>query len=125
MPDQLHVLVAEDEPLAAMAIEDLLSCKGYRVTVAGDGLEAIERYRTDPADVIITDLRMPRMDGYRLIRELRSLCPTLPIIIMTGHFATDMGELADATTKPNEILSKPVSPQTILDALRRTFDPAA
>ncbi|HYG85774.1 MAG TPA: response regulator [Azospirillum sp.] len=118
MPDRFHVLVAEDEPLAAMAIEDFLSYKGYRVTVAGDGQEAIERYRADPADVVITDLRMPRMDGRGLIREVRSMSTTLPVIVMTGFLSAE-DELTDGSWTPLEILRKPVNPQVILDTLQR------
>ncbi len=119
--EPFHVLIAEDEVLAAMAIEDFLSRKGYRVSVAGDGLKAVERLRADPVDALITDLRMPRMDGRGLIRELRSMSATLPVIVMTGYLGSESGNdaLTDGTWRPLEILRKPVSPQTILDTLQR------
>lgn len=121
MPDPFHVLVAEDEPLAAMAIEDFLSRKGYRVTLAADGLEAMERQSADPADIILTDLRMPRMDGKRLIRELRAVNPALPVVIMTGYlsFGPEDEDLTDGSHPSLEVLRKPVSPQAILDTLER------
>ena len=127
MPDAVHILVAEDEALAAMAIEDFLSRKGYRVTLAGDGLEAVERQRTDPADVVITDLRMPRMDGRGLIRELRGMSPTLPVIVMTGYLAVESDDdaLTNGAWHPLEILRKPVSPQAILDTLERMLEAGA
>ncbi|MBP2227470.1 response regulator [Azospirillum agricola] len=118
MPDPFHILVAEDEALAAMALEDFLSIKGFRVTLAGDGIEAMERYAEDPADALITDLRMPRMDGHALIREMRARHVTLPVLVMTG-FLTQDTDLTDERWKPLEILSKPVNPQTILETLRR------
>ena len=52
-PAPLHVLVAEDEALAAMALEDFLSRKGFRVTLAQDGQEGLERYSADPADLVL------------------------------------------------------------------------
>ncbi|HYH39112.1 MAG TPA: response regulator [Azospirillum sp.] len=124
MPDRRHVLIAEDEALAAMAIEDFLSRKGYRVTLAGDGQEAVERLRDDPADVVITDLRMPRLDGRGLIREVRGMSPTLPVIVMTGYLAEDSDNdaLTNGTWRPLEILRKPVSPQAILDTVVRMLD---
>jgi len=124
MPDDVHILVAEDEALAAMAIEDFLSRKGYRVTLAGDGQEAVERLRAEPADLVITDLRMPRMDGRGLIREVRSMSATLPVIVMTGYLAEEPGDdnLINGTWKPLEILRKPVSPQVILETLQRMLD---
>ncbi|WP_029007964.1 response regulator [Azospirillum halopraeferens] len=121
MAETVHVLVAEDEPLAAMAIEDFLSRKGYRVTLAVDGLDAMERLQADPADLVITDLRMPRMDGHALIRELRRRDPGLPLVVMTGFLSLD-GNADDITGdawKPLEVLRKPVSPQMILDTLER------
>ncbi len=121
MPDSVHILVAEDEPLAAMALEDFLSRRGFRVTLAQDGLEAMERHRDDPADAVITDLRMPRMDGRALIRELRAQSATLPLVVMTGFLSMDEGQddLTSDRWKPLEILRKPVSPQVIVDTLLR------
>ncbi|MBP2314438.1 response regulator [Azospirillum soli] len=120
-PAPVHILVAEDEPLAAMALEDFLSRRGFRVTLAQDGLEAMERHRDDPADAVITDLRMPRMDGRALIRELRSQSATLPLVVMTGFLSMDEGQddLTSDRWKPLEILRKPVSPQVIVDTLLR------
>ena len=121
MPDTLHILVAEDEPLAAMALEDFLTGKGFRVTLAQDGQEALERHQADPADLVITDLRMPRMDGRALIRELRAQSATLPLVVMTGFLSMDEGQddLTSDRWKPLEILRKPVSPQVIVDTLLR------
>ena len=121
MPDSVHILVAEDEPLAAMALEDFLSRRGFRVTLAQDGLEAMERHRDDPADAVITDLRMPRMDGRALIRELRAQSATLPLVVMTRFLSMDEGQddLTSDRWKPLEILRKPVSPQVIVDTLLR------
>jgi len=123
MPDPvtapLHVLVAEDEALAAMALEDFLSRKGFRVTLAQDGQEGLERYSADPADLVITDLRMPRMDGRALIRELRTRAAGLPILVMTGFLSMEAGEedLTSDRWQPLVVLRKPVSPQVILDTL--------
>lgn len=120
-PAPAHILVAEDEFLAAMALEDFLSRKGFRVTLAQDGLEAIERYREDPPDAVVTDLRMPRMDGRALIRELRARDAALPLVVMTGYLSMEDGQddLTSDRWKPLEILRKPVSPQAILDTLQR------
>ncbi|MBK3732620.1 response regulator [Azospirillum brasilense] len=115
----MHVLVAEDESLAAMALEDFLSRKGYRVTLAQDGQEGLERYSADPADLVITDLRMPRMDGRALIRELRTRAADLPILVITGFLSMEAGEddLTADRWQPLVVLRKPVSPQVILDTL--------
>ncbi|WP_448204742.1 response regulator [Azospirillum sp. sgz302134] len=126
MPDPAHILVAEDEALAAMALEDFLSRKGYRVTLAQDGLEALEAFHNDPADLVITDLRMPRMDGHALIRELRSRHADLPLLVMTGFLSLEPGQddLTADRWKPLEVLRKPVSPQDILTTMARLMNRA-
>ena len=65
-----HILVVEDEAISAFALEDLLTSHGYRVTVALNGLAGLEAMERDPADAILTDLRMPKLDGKEMIRRL-------------------------------------------------------
>jgi len=85
MPSFPHVIIAEDEPLVAVTVGGMLEEGGYRVTVARDGLEALELDARDPADVLVTDLRMPRLDGIGLIGRMRERRPGLPIVVMTGY----------------------------------------
>lgn len=79
-----HVLLAEDEDLVAMVVAEVLESKGFRVTVTHNGLAAAEAEAADPADLLITDMRMPVMDGAALIRILRQRHPDLPIVVTTG-----------------------------------------
>lgn len=79
-----HVLIAEDETLVALAMAFILESEGYRVTVACNGVEAVEADVDDPADILITDMRMPVMDGAALIRAIRERRPDLPIIVVSG-----------------------------------------
>ncbi|WP_395459668.1 response regulator [Azospirillum melinis] len=118
MPDRFHILIAEDEVLAAMALEDFLSFKGFRVTVAANGVEALERYAAEQIHALVTDLRMPRMDGETLIREIRDRDATLPVVVMTGYLTED-SDLKQERWKPLEIFSKPVNPRTICNTLHR------
>ncbi|CBS86463.1 response regulator [Azospirillum lipoferum] len=118
MPDPLHILIAEDEVLAAMALEDFLSLKGFRVTVAANGAEALERYGREQVHALVTDLRMPRMDGQTLIREIRNRDAALPVVVMTGYLTED-SDLKHERWRPLEILSKPVNPRIICETLHR------
>jgi CheY-like chemotaxis protein len=117
-----HVLVAEDEVLAAMALEDFLTEFGYRVSVAHDGLKALEIDRADPADILLTDLRMPRMDGCALIHDLRKSRADLPIIVMTGYLSDEIGRKLDEANGPMAVLSKPVDPAEIHKHIQRLLD---
>lgn len=115
----VHILVAEDEVLVAWALRSILEEAGYRVTVAHDGEQALALQARDPADVLLTDLQMPRLDGYGLIRELRADHPTLPVIVMTGAPETSgLAGLHGETAAGTIVMAKPVSPQPVLSALR-------
>lgn len=111
----VHVLVVDDEPLAIIALRDVLEWSGLRVTTAADGEAAMRAFRDSPADLLITDLMMPRMDGATLIGRLRETTPGLPVIVMTGQppaggVAAFQGRAHGAT----RMLLKPISPAALL-----------
>ena len=83
------VLVVEDEAALGAAVADALTDAGFRVERAGDGLEALERVRAQPFDLIVCDLKMPRLDGAAFYRELEALDPTMTsrILFVTGDVA--------------------------------------
>ena len=68
----IHVLVVEDHADTREVLDTLLRTEGYDVTIAADGVEALERYRQRPADVVLIDVFMPRKDGIETILELRA-----------------------------------------------------
>lgn len=115
----VHILVAEDEVLVAWALRAILEEAGYRVTVAHDGVRALALAAGDPADVLLTDLQMPHLDGRGLIHQLRSARPALPVIVMTG--APDAGGLDGLRGEASAytvVMAKPMSPQPVLAAVR-------
>lgn len=81
----VHILVAEDEDLVAMALAEVLEAEGFRVTVTHNGQKAIDTDVLDPADLLVTDMRMPIIGGKALIETLRAKRPNLPVIVMTGY----------------------------------------
>lgn len=88
-PAGARVLLVEDEPALAAAVADALADAGYRIERAADGEEALERVAGRPFDLVICDLKMPRLDGrafYRLLRE-RNPALTRRIIFVTGDVA--------------------------------------
>ena len=104
-----HILVVEDEVEAAAALANFLRDEGFKVSVAHNGREGLNTYRALRPDVVITDIRMPGMDGASLIQALRSERADLPIIAVTGH----MGETEHLEVGPGlapvKIMKKPVS----------------
>ncbi|HVU20009.1 MAG TPA: response regulator [Rhizomicrobium sp.] len=79
------VLVVEDEPLVRMVAVEVLRDSGYEVLEAGDGLEALEVLRGSAVDVLITDVQMPRMNGYQLAEAAIDRWPGLKVLIVTGY----------------------------------------
>lgn len=82
-----RVLLVDDDALVRRAAAATLHSLGYEVTVATDGIHALELFReaTEPFRVVILDLRMPRMDGETTFEELHRLAPSLPIVIWSGY----------------------------------------
>jgi CheY-like chemotaxis protein len=119
MAAQPHVLVVDDEALAAMALEGVLRRRGFRVSVAGNGQEALDIWNRDRADAVVTDLKMPRMTGDELAARLRSAAPLLPVIVASGFLSeTVEHRLRHDINGPLKIFTKPVDLAGMLRALK-------
>jgi CheY-like chemotaxis protein len=80
------ILLVDDEAGFAELLRDLLEMDGYEVTVAGDGVEAIEKLETLTPDVIISDVVMPRMNGFEMFRQIKTTPKTssIPFLFISG-----------------------------------------
>ena len=79
-----RILVVEDEPGIALALEDDLTLEGHRVTVADDGVKAIAAARAEPFDLILLDVMLPHKDGFEVCRDLRRAGLCTPILMLTA-----------------------------------------
>jgi two-component system, OmpR family, KDP operon response regulator KdpE len=109
-----NILVVDDEPQITRVLKTTLSSQGYGVRSAGNGQEALDEMKGWSPDLVITDLRMPKMDGLELCRDIRSRS-TVPIIVLSvkGEEAVKVQALDagadDYITKPfsvNELLAR-------------------
>jgi len=126
MADEKHkVLIIDDEPQITRVLKTTLSSHGYSTRTASDGDDAVQVMKEWPPDLVITDLRMPNMDGLQLCRHLRSRSQ-VPIIVLSvrGEERTKVEALDagadDYVTKPfstNELLAR------VRAALRRASSP--
>ena len=115
----LRVLMAEDEPLAAEVIEEGLVEAGFEVLAANDGQEAFDLAANGAGfDLLLTDLRMPRLDGKELIAKLRAERPDLPVVVMTGFPPPDGAASLQAGRGPLRLLTKPIGITPLIAALR-------
>ena len=88
-----RVLLVEDNADLAFGLHNALEIAGYEVLVAGDGLTGLEQARTAAPDLVILDLMLPGLDGYRVLRALREDGSAVPVLILTAR-----GEEADKVT---------------------------
>lgn len=111
------VLLVEDEAESQELVRSFLQSAGYIVAVARDGSEALDHVRVNHVDAVVTDLKMPVVNGLRLIRELRSTGDSVPILAISGHnrdqllLAEDLGA--------NAALAKPLDKLELLNLLDR------
>lgn len=84
-----HIVVVEDEPAIRRGVVDALRLSGYAVTEASDGAAGLQLASTSPADLVLLDLMLPKMDGLEVLQELRKVRPTLPVIVLTARGGED------------------------------------
>ena len=119
-----HILVVDDETLAADAMADYLARKGYRVSTAQDGDGALRVYAADPMDLVVTDIRMPKSDGNELIAVLRRRNQELPIIVVSGQM--DMEPNVEGLgLNRDAVLKKPVDLRELGALVETVLDGAA
>ncbi|MDO9711315.1 response regulator [Paracraurococcus lichenis] len=115
----LRVLMAEDEWLAAEVLAEGLEEAGFSVLTAADGQAALELAAAGAAfDLLLTDLRMPRLDGRELIARLRAERPDLPVVVMTGFPPPDGTEALHFGRAPIRLLTKPIEIAPLVAALK-------
>jgi two-component system, sensor histidine kinase len=113
----LRVLYADDRPEMQRAVERLLRAAGASVTIAQDGLEATEIASTERFDLIVMDLRMPRMDGFEAARVLRATGYRLPLLAVTAD-ATAVVRANALAAGFDAVHPKPFVLRDLADAMR-------
>jgi len=116
-----RLLIVDDEPSARSGLERLLRQDGYEVDVADGGEAAIAIASERPPDVVLTDLKMPNMDGVELLQRLRQQDPDLPVIVITAS-----GDVASAVRAmrvgAEDYLTKPVDFDALTVAIERALE---
>jgi excisionase family DNA binding protein len=115
-----RVLIVDDEQAVRDLVSKTLSMADYEVETADDGPSAVERLRTTDYDLLITDLKMPGMDGLSVIREARRKSHELPIIIITG-FSTEASAIEAINLGVSGYLTKPFRLPRIVSAAARAL----
>ncbi|MCY3023850.1 MAG: sigma-54 dependent transcriptional regulator, partial [Planctomycetota bacterium] len=124
MREPRTVLIADDEPLKVLTLEEHLVQAGYKVVTAVNGDEALKVLQEQPIDALVTDVRMPGLDGLALLEESMKLNPLRPVLVMSGY-----SEVQDAVRAMKagaiDYMVKPVSGEEITLRLDRALSESA
>ena len=117
------ILIVEDTVLLAEAIADMLRMEGYRVTISSNGVEALAVLDYHRPDLIISDLRMPFMDGIEFIRQVRKQDEQhkIPIIVLSAQ-AGESNKVESAQAGANLFLIKPFDDQELVSAINKLIE---
>jgi DNA-binding NtrC family response regulator len=118
-----RVLIVDDEANARAALSEILREEGYETETAADGFKALGRLATFTPDLILTDLKMPGLDGIGLIREARTAAPSAAAVVMTAFGTIDSAVEAMKLGAEN-YLTKPLDPKSTLAVVERAVEKA-
>ncbi len=114
------ILVIDDEAIVRVSCERVLKPEGYHVVVTPKGTEAIGMLENEQFDLVLTDLKMPDMDGLEVLKTIKSKWPDMIVIIITGY-----GTISTAVQAMKlgayEYIEKPFTPEDILNAVNKAL----
>ena len=118
----MHILLVDDEEDILVALADVLTDLGHSVICCGDGEEALARFADESFDLVLSDVRMPKMDGVQLAGALAERCPGLPIVLISGHGEDGPVEQA-APSNSLGFLRKPIRIRDLQECIASVLPP--
>lgn len=113
-----RILVVDDDPLLLELLTDTLTAVGYEAAPASDGAIALDMLQTEPYDLMITDIKMPGIDGLQLLRRVRRHYPKMPVLFITGVASPEV----IGSAEPDGLLAKPFRISRIEEMIRQTLN---
>ena len=115
---QVNVLIVDDDRDVLSTLSEILTELRLHTMTAADGVEALEQIKTRPIDLIITDLMMPRMNGFELIQNVRQINANIPIAVISGH--GDVNNVVNALSRgAYNFITKPFTVKEIENIVKR------
>ena len=115
----MRILLADDEVEILRLYGDMLQGNGHEVVTAENGREVLDEVAGGDYDLLVLDLFMPQIDGFKALKELRARGSEVPVIVMTGHFPDDVVTKGIQDSGVSEVLRKPVMITTLMNAVNR------
>jgi len=121
MAKRADILLVDDEEALCVAAEKILAKEGYRVITVNTGQEGIARFESDGADLLITDLMLPDLDGISLLKRAKELRPTVEVIVITGHGTVEKAVEA-MRLGAYDFIEKPLDRAALLKAVGKAVE---
>ncbi len=118
------ILIVEDDPAVGESLRLLLAKRGYRLYLASNGKEALQRLRQETIDLVITDLVMPKMDGIALLEEVKELRPEVEVIVISAQGTIEKAVQA-MKLGAFDFIEKPINPRVISLVVERALEKQA
>lgn len=120
MKQSITVMVVDDELMMRKLVERVLTRDGFQVVLAGDGEEALRLLTERRVEIIISDINMPRLNGFELLRSVKQLYPNIAVVMMTAY--GDTYSVNDALLLgADEYVTKPFQSHEIALIVERTY----
>jgi two-component system, NtrC family, response regulator AtoC len=119
-----RILVVDDDPASRELLRKVLATEGHQVVQAGDGREALAELQRQPADLVVSDIRMPDLDGVQLLERMREVAPDVPVILVTA-FGDVEGAVEAIRRGAFDYLAKPYDVDGIRLLVRRALAQSA
>jgi DNA-binding NtrC family response regulator len=113
----MKLLIIEDEKITRISLTDILKVEGYEVFAAEDGEEGLQVFNSENPEIVITDLRLPKLDGMKVLTTVLSINPACKVILITAFAAVDTA-VESLKLGAYDYLTKPFSPEKLLSILR-------
>ena len=115
------ILIIDDEKAIRKTLTEILSYEGYKIEEAGDGEEGLRRFREKTFDVVLCDIKMPKIDGIEFLDKVRELNPDVPVIMISGHGTIETA--VEAVKKgAYDYIAKPPDLNRLLITIRNAMD---
>ncbi len=112
-----RILIVEDDPVAAHTLRLALSVDGHVVDIAGDGQQGLTMFETGAYDLVVTDFKLPKMDGLELAEAVKQRDPSRPVILITAYAEEVQGKVSNV----DALIGKPVSLAKLQEAFGKVF----
>ncbi len=121
--EPVKALAIDDEQIVLDSIRKILLAEGFEIDLSLNSREGLEWANTRDYDIVLTDIRMPEIGGMRILRDVKRIKPSLPVVIITGY-ATVTGAVQAMKLGASDYIEKPFTPDVLLASINKVLQKA-